>query len=80
MRKLLLVVGILNIAIVCFAGWVAWRVVRVPRRLPAVPIEMATRATIPGITARQQRKRPFRLMVTSRHQASGSTSHAGPIA
>ena len=49
MRKLLLVVGILNIAIVCFAGWVAWRVVRVPRRLPAVPLELATRATIPGI-------------------------------
>lgn len=49
MRKLMLVVGILNIAIVCFAGWVAWRVVRGPRRLPAVPMEMATRAVIPGI-------------------------------
>jgi predicted acylesterase/phospholipase RssA len=49
MRKLLLVVGILNIAIVCLAGWVAWRVVRIPRRLPAVPMELATRAVIPGI-------------------------------
>src|SRR6267142_1568355 len=49
MRRLLLVVGILNIAIVCAGGWVAWRVVRIPRRLPAVPMELATRAVIPGI-------------------------------
>ena len=35
MRRLLFVVGILNIAIVCAGGWVAWRVVRISEGAPA---------------------------------------------
>jgi hypothetical protein len=49
MRKLTIFLAIFNVAIVCLGGYVAWRVLRSPRRLPAVPMEMATRAVIPGI-------------------------------
>ena len=49
MRKFLLVLGLVNLAVVCFAGWVGWSILRGPRRLPAVPMEQATSAVIPGI-------------------------------